>query len=239
MAKMPDKLITFVIGSACSGKSTLAGYMGRKGHGLTFRSGKFLEGYVSVHHKGKKVSDFVGSDYLIHIPHTDDAHLLCSGILEMLRKSDKVIVDGFPRSLHQMYTLKQYLHDFASFGHTMRVVNLIVPIEELLRRMYVRGRAGDTEARLLAEVDIHRQISRMFKDLAGPAYGNLSFLEFVIPADAEGMKVQRDFTKGMTGRMQEISFIDSVGRRLNDIFCDMEWKRHDHITRLHHHVINL
>lgn len=283
MSKIPDKLVTFVIGSACSGKSTLAGYMGRKGHGLTFRASKHLEEYVSnmrghyqeednlLQKMNKEISDFtkkerskiepeinkqrelvkkylpfkdktlqsfIGTDFLCHIPDVDDACLLCDGIEQMIFENDKVIIDGYPRSLYQMFTFKKYLNSFASKGHLLRVVNLVVPIEELLRRMNIRSRIGDTEQRVLSEISIHQQISRMFKEIA-ETHNKLSFIEFNIPADADNMKVQRDFTAGMTGKMQEISFIDSIGRRLNEIFLEIEWKRNDGISKKAHRSINL
>lgn len=224
MSHVPKKVITFVIGSACSGKSTLAGYLGRKGHGITFRASEYLAKYVEKNFKGKELSDFIGSDFLAHIPNVDDAKLLCSGIEGIVLKESRVIIDGYPRSLHQMFTLQDSFRSIAQEGHTIRVINLVVPVPELLRRMYKRNRHYDTEARILAEVEIHIEIARILRDMAAKN-DNMTFVEFVVPDGADDVEVKRDFTEELTGKMQGISFIDSISRRINEVFSELEYKR--------------
>lgn len=221
---MPEKLITFVIGSACSGKSTLAGYLGRKNHGITFRASEYMQSYISEHHPGKTLRDFIGPDFLAHVPGVDDADLLCSGLINTVSSKNRVIVDGFPRNLHQMFTMEGRLTELTSHGHSVRVINLLVPIQELLRRMYARGRPGDTEHRIMAEVGVHENIARRFKDICDRRR-TFNFIEFRVPVDVAHMKIKRDLTKTQSGKMTDIAFLDSISRRMNQIFAEIEYKR--------------
>lgn len=230
MSRIPDKVITLVIGSACSGKSTLAGYLGRKGHGVTFRASACLEAYVVKNFPNKKLSDFIGPDFLAHIPDVDDAMLLCQGIVDMTKVEKRMIVDGYPRGLHQVYTLMRRFDDMLAEGHVVRIVDLIVPVPELLRRMYIRNRHTDTEARILAEVEIHKRIASLLRELS-EKNNQVSFVEFIVPENADEAKVKRDFTPGLTGKMQEIAFMDSICRRMNDIFSEIEYKRNNHFSK--------
>ena len=238
MSRIPKKVATFVIGSACSGKSTLAGYLARTGHGVTFRSGAFMEEYVRVNCPGKTIKDFIGTDHLAHIPDVDDAVLLLDGIMELMAKEERVIVDGYPRGLHQMYTFTDRFKEMLGLGHVIRIVNLVVPERELLRRMHKRNRHTDTEARILAENSLHYQIARMMERLANINNG-VSFLEMIVPDGADEATVKRDFTPEMTGKLTEIPLMDSICRRISHVFNDMEFRRHEGFSKASTQIVHL
>lgn len=67
----------------------------------------------------------------------------------------KLILDGFPRELHQAHWLIEHQDD-----HDRKVelaVVLEVPREELLRRLTIRGRADDTPEAIDERLNIYRQ----------------------------------------------------------------------------------
>ncbi len=68
---------------------------------------------------------------------------------------DQIILDGFPRELHQAeWLLQSKTHHGRDIG---LVVVLEVPREELLKRLAIRGRADDTPEAIDQRLQIYRQ----------------------------------------------------------------------------------
>lgn len=67
----------------------------------------------------------------------------------------KLILDGFPRELHQAQWLLEHQADYDR--QVELAVVLEVPREELLRRLAIRGRADDTPEAIDERLNIYRQ----------------------------------------------------------------------------------
>ena len=75
--------------------------------------------------------------------------------LASARDIKELILDGFPRELHQAQWLLEHQGDYDR--HVDIAVVLEVPREELLKRLAIRGRADDTPDAIDERLKIYRQ----------------------------------------------------------------------------------
>ena len=94
----------------------------------------------------------------------DDA-LMAEVVRDRLAKPDAAtgyLLDGYPRTLPQAKTLEGILHE--SGQQLDAVVMVDVPVDELVRRSLLRGRADDAE-------DVIRERQRVYREKTEPLIG--------------------------------------------------------------------
>lgn len=100
---------------------------------------------------------------------------------EAIFVKEKVILDGFPRNLEQCRFLVENNIDLDL------IVEIVVPKEELLKRMLLRGRKDDNEKTILERIDFYNHNRDLIVD----------FFE------KEGVKIVRIDGTGEVGEIQE------------------------------------
>lgn len=122
-----------ILGLAGSGKSTQGEMLAERNGWQWLSAGQLLR-------ESGKCAEKVNAGVLV-----DDA--VIEGVLypEVLKYEDeevRVVVDGYPRDVHQAERL---LENERMSYRVERVIYLEVPVEELKARLMARGRADDTE----------------------------------------------------------------------------------------------
>jgi adenylate kinase len=88
------------------------------------------------------------------IPVEQSEHVMGEG-LASARDVEELILDGFPRELHQAQWLLEHQGDYDR--HVDLAVVLEVPREELLKRLAIRGRVDDTPEAIDERLGIYRK----------------------------------------------------------------------------------
>ncbi|MED4041064.1 adenylate kinase [Niallia taxi] len=153
-------MILILMGSPASGKGTQAELIGEKYKIPHLSSGKiFREEVKNESTLGLEIKHYLASGSLI----PDNLTIqIMDHILNQMNISEGLILDGFPRTLIQATKLEQLLagkNYFVSF-----VFNLVVPKEELFKRLSSRGRKDDQEEIFQNRLRLHEQQSKPLLD---------------------------------------------------------------------------
>jgi len=134
-------MILILIGAPGSGKGTQAKYLKERYKITHLSTGDMLRENVGNATKlGKKANEYMQRGELV------PDKLIIDMIAKRTLKEDcknGFLLDGFPRSLPQAKALDEMLREKELEPDA--VINLIVPEEELVRRLLGRGRADDNE----------------------------------------------------------------------------------------------
>ncbi len=131
--------------------------------GAHFRSFVERDGYTS-----QKMKNILGRGKLA--PDFITAWLLVDELVNKLTPEKMLILDGFPRTLHQAVMLESALEYYES--HSVKIINIEVDHDEVRRRMIERGRADDQnteviEKRLAWYQDNVVPVIEHFRELGG------------------------------------------------------------------------
>ncbi len=108
--------------------------------GAHFRSFVERDGYTS-----QKMRDILGRGKLA--PDFITSWLLVDELVNKLTPEKMLILDGFPRTLHQAAMLESAFKYYQS--HNIKIIHINVNQEEVRRRMIERGRADDQNTEVI------------------------------------------------------------------------------------------
>ncbi len=108
--------------------------------GAHFRSFVERDGYTS-----QKMRDILGRGKLA--PDFITSWLLVDELVNKLTPEKMLIMDGFPRTLHQAVMLESAFKYYES--HNIKIINIEVTQDEVRRRMIERGRADDQDTEVI------------------------------------------------------------------------------------------
>jgi adenylate kinase len=95
------------------------------------------------------------------------------GIIKEALSSDEVkgkgfILDGFPRTLKQAAELEDILDELGY--NDVRIINILVDEEEIIKRLIVRGRTDDTEDVIKHRLQVYKKQTAPVKDYFSKKY---------------------------------------------------------------------
>jgi adenylate kinase len=149
-----------LLGPPGAGKGTQAQLLSARLGVPAISTGDMLREAVAAGSElGARVEGVMASGELV-----DDA-LMAEVVRERLAKPDArtgYLLDGYPRTLPQAQTLEGILADA---GQALDAVVMVdVPVDELVRRSLLRGRADDTE-------EVIRERQRVYREKTEPLIG--------------------------------------------------------------------
>ena len=149
-----------LLGPPGAGKGTQAQLLSARLAVPAISTGDMLREAVAAGSElGKRVEGIMASGALV-----DDA-LMAEVVRDRLSKPDArtgYLLDGYPRTLPQAKTLEGILTDA---GQQLDAVVMVdVPVDELVRRSLLRGRADDTE-------EVIRERQRVYREKTEPLIG--------------------------------------------------------------------
>jgi adenylate kinase len=159
-AETSRPLKVVLLGPPGAGKGTQAQLLAARLGVPAISTGDMLREAVAAGSElGKRVEGIMASGALV-----DDA-LMAEVVRDRLAKPDATagyLLDGYPRTLPQAKTLEGILADA---GQQLDAVVMVdVPVDELVRRSLLRGRADDSE-------EVIRERQRVYREKTEPLIG--------------------------------------------------------------------
>lgn len=95
------------------------------------------------------------------------------GIIREVLSADKTrekgfILDGFPRTLKQSAELEQIFEELGY--HDLRIINILVDEDEIIKRLLGRGRTDDTEDIIRRRLQVYKEQTAPVKDYFSKKY---------------------------------------------------------------------
>jgi adenylate kinase len=154
------RLKVVLLGPPGAGKGTQAQLLSARLGVPAISTGDMLREAVAAGSElGRRVEGIMAAGELV-----DDA-LMAEVVRDRLAKPDAAagyLLDGYPRTLPQAKTLEGILQE--SGQQLDAVVMVDVPVDELVRRSLLRGRADDSE-------DVIRERQRVYREKTEPLIG--------------------------------------------------------------------
>jgi adenylate kinase len=149
-----------LLGPPGAGKGTQAQLLSARLGVPAISTGDMLREAVAAGSElGRRVEGIMAAGELV------DDELMAEVVRDRLAKPDTAagyLLDGYPRTLPQAKTLEGILQE--SGQQLDAVVMVDVPVDELVRRSLLRGRADDTE-------EVIRERQRVYRDKTEPLIG--------------------------------------------------------------------
>jgi adenylate kinase len=159
-AKNSHPLKVVLLGPPGAGKGTQAQLLSARLGVPAISTGDMLREAVAAGSElGRRVEGIMAAGELV------DDELMAEVVRDRLAKPDTAagyLLDGYPRTLPQAKTLEGILQE--SGRQLDAVVMVDVPVDELVRRSLLRGRADDTE-------EVIRERQRVYREKTEPLIG--------------------------------------------------------------------
>jgi adenylate kinase len=159
-AENGHRLKVVLLGPPGAGKGTQAQLLSARLGVPAISTGDMLREAVAAGSElGRRVEGIMAAGELV------DDELMAEVVRDRLAKPDAAagyLLDGYPRTLPQAKTLEGILQE--SGQQLDAVVMVDVPVDELVRRSLLRGRADDTE-------DVIRERQRVYREKTEPLIG--------------------------------------------------------------------